>query len=127
MTKKLLISFALGFGFVFVYLIFSSVVMLVLTNGLQDTQAVYRVTYIDLPLRLPKIVFYYLFPPTAEDYALTLSTKKALVSGLIFATNILIYWAIAFVCLTLWNRFSRPKPAPTQSVLSPPPPPIFDE
>lgn len=100
--------------------------MIVLTNGLQDTQAVYRLAYIDLPLRLPKLVFYYLFPPTADDYALSTNTKKTLGSGLIFATNILIYWVIAFVCLTLWNRFRKPKPW-TQPVLSPPPPPTFDE
>lgn len=116
--KRILLAFAISFILVFAYLLVVSVIFVLAGR---DTQIV---PYLDVPLRLTKIIYYYFFPPTADDYQLTVTWRKAGLSLLFFITNILIYSIPIYFLLRLIGKRKR-KPVP--QIDTPPAPPRFDE
>ena len=114
--KRLLLAIAIGFLLVTAYMIFSSVIFLL------SGQNVAIVPYLDLPVRLPKIIIYYFSPPTAEDFSTELSERKAFLGLLAFGINVLLYSILAYILLAVFSR-RRKKVELTQA--EPPPPPSF--
>ena len=80
---------------------------------------------VDIPMRLPKVLYYRIFPPTAEDYSVQFSLKRVVLAFGFFIANVLIYSIPAFIFLTLISRF-RERQTQTTDNDSPPAPPSFD-
>ena len=115
--KRLLLAIAIGFLLVTAYMIVSSVIFVL------SGQNVAIVPYLDLPVRLPKIIIYYFSPPTAADFSTELSERKAILGFLAFAINVLLYSIIAYILLTVFSR--RRKKVELTREVEPPPPPSF--
>ena len=114
--KRLLLAIAIGFLLVTVYMIVSSIIFVL------SGQNVAIVPYLDLPVRLPKIILYYFSPPIAEDFSPELTQRKAIFGLLAFGINVLLYSIVAYILLTIFSR-RRKKVELTQA--EPPPPPSF--
>jgi hypothetical protein len=115
--KRLLLAIAIGFLLVTAYMIVSSVVFVL------GGQNISLVPYLDLPVRLPKIVFYYFSPPMAEDFSPAFNGRKVFLGLFAYVANILLYSIPAYFLLTVFLR-RRKKVELTQAV-EPPPPPSF--
>lgn len=63
------------------------------------------VNTVDIPMRLPKLIYFYFSPPTAEDYSMKLTVNKALLAGLFLITNILIYAVPVYILLAASGKF----------------------
>ena len=118
--KRLLFSLVLGTVFVVLYLSVGAVIIMSLTNGFQDTS---HIPTVDYAMRLPKIVYYYFYPPTSVDYSVELSAKKGLLGTAFLLANVGIYSLAAYILLSIFSRFHKVKP---EVKANPPPPPSFD-
>jgi hypothetical protein len=116
MMKRILLSIAIGFGLVTAYMMFSSITF-VLSGG-----NIELVSYLDLPVRLPKTVFFYLSPPTAEDFSPALTQRRIFLTTFFYLANGLLYSIAAYILIRLVSRRRRRFAlSPTE----PPPPPTF--
>jgi hypothetical protein len=115
--KRILLSMAVGLGLVTAYMMFSSITFILAGEHKE------LVPYLDLPVRLPKAVFFRLFPPTAEDYFSPLMTqRKILLMVFFYLANVMLYSIPAYILIRLITRKGRR----SQSARAgPPPPPTF--
>lgn len=112
--RNILRALALGFGLVTAYMLFSSLTFMLAgeRRGL--------LPYLDLPVRAPKAVFFYLSPPRAEDFSPAFSRRKLSLTVIFYLVNVLLYSVPAYIFIRLVARGRRgfePKRA------GPPPPP----
>jgi hypothetical protein len=114
--KRLLLAAAIGFVLVTAYMIISSVIFVL------SGQNIALVPYLDLPVRLPKIVFYYLSPPTAEDFSHEFTERKILLALFSYIANVLIYSIPAYILLRVISQRRKKAELPQPD---PPPPPSF--
>lgn len=119
--KRVLLSVAISLALVIGYLIAGAVIVALASPDLNhlSASAVYKV---DLPMRLPKLIYYYFDPPIAQDYSTQLTSfgvRKILLAIGFFVFNVLLYAIPVYLVLTLIARRRR-QPAPTD--LPPPPP-----
>jgi hypothetical protein len=104
--KRVLLSILIGLVLVSFYLGVVTVVYVYSSNP----AAV--LPYVQLPVRLPQIVFYYFFPPAAEDYAQVMTTKNVLMGLSFFLVNVLLYSIPVYFLLSLAAGFGKPKSPP---------------
>jgi hypothetical protein len=83
--KKVLLSLMLSFVLICVYLTISTIFVFATDNKLTVG------SIIDYPLRLPKIIFYYFFPPNQDDFAQVFSLRKLTVGLVVFFGNLILY------------------------------------
>jgi ABC-type Na+ efflux pump permease subunit len=114
--KRLLLAIAIGLFVVTTYMIVSSLIFV------QSGQNLAIVPYLDLPVKLPKIVFYYFSPPIAEDFSPEPTQRKLLIGLFAYIANILLYSILAYILLTIFRR-RRTKDELKQT--QPPAPPSF--
>jgi hypothetical protein len=81
-----------------------------------------KVSFADLPLRLPKIIFFYFSPPSYEDYAMVYSTRKLVFGLFVFFGNLFLYSTPIYLLLLF---FKRTKTKQIRNEI-PPPPPTFE-
>lgn len=115
--KRILLAIAAGFVLVTAYTIVVSAIIVLSGRGME------LVPYLDLPMRLPKAIFFYVFPPTAEDFTPVMNQKKILLGVSLYIANVLLYSIPAYLIITLISRRKR-KVEPAQPE-QPPPPPSF--
>ena len=114
--KRILLAFAISFVLVVAYMIVVSVIFV--AYG-QDAQLV---PYLDVPVRLPKIVYFYFKPPTAADYQI--NSARQVVLGLSFVViNIFLYSIPVYFLLRLIGKRRKTE---TQKINTPPAPPSFE-
>lgn len=113
--KRILLSILIAFFIICVYLAIASVFVVATDYKLIAG------SYIDFPLRLPKIIYYYFSPPNQQDFASELSIRKVIVLLVTLFGNLLIYSIPVYLILSLFrkNKESRNE--------QPPPPPKFTE
>lgn len=115
--KRILLPLAIGFGLVTAYMMFSSITFILAGERRE------LVSYVDLPVRLPKSVFFYMSPPTAEDFSPVINRRKILLTVSFYLANVLLYSILAYTLVRLSSRrrtiFESARAEP------PPPPPKF--
>jgi hypothetical protein len=114
-VKRFLLSVLIALVLVGTYLVVTSIIFIASEKNMS------LLAYMDFPMRLPKLVYFSLFPPTKEDYSMELSAKRAFLALAFFAANVLLYSIPTYFILFIVGKFRKPKPEPT----SPPPPPSF--
>lgn len=114
--RRILLSIAAGFVLVTTYVVVASGIFILSGRKME------LLPYVDLPMRLPKFIFFHLFPPTAEDFVPAMNQKKALLGVFFYIVNVLLYSIPAYLIITLITR-GRRKVDPLQT--EPPPPPSF--
>ena len=114
--KRILLAVVIGSGLVTAYMMFSFITFMLAGEhrGL--------VPYFDLPVRLPKAVFFYLSPPTAEDFSPVMNQRKMFLTVFFYLANVLIYSIPAYILLRLISRRGRRFESARSE---PPPPPTF--
>ncbi len=115
--KRILLSILIAFVLVTVYMVAVSIIFLL------NNEDVSIVLYINLPVRLPQIIYYYFYPPTTEDYRLQFSQRKVFLGLSFFAANVLLYSILVYFIWNFLSRFRKPKLLQTET---PPPPPTFE-
>jgi hypothetical protein len=121
--KKVLLSLAISFGLLVVYLIVSDVILILLSPDINhlDLKLAWEV---GLPVSLPKVVYYHFFPPTAEDYTQQIGVRRALISLMLMVANVFIYAVPAYLILLIVSKRRKSEGlSPTIDV--PPPPPSY--
>lgn len=78
-----------------IYLIVASIIAVM--SGM-NPQVVIKV---GIPTSLPKIVYFYFFPPTAEDFKMTLTAKVAVLGLASLIVNLVLYAIPPFLILSL--------------------------
>jgi hypothetical protein len=114
--KRILLSIAIGFGLVTAYMMFSSVTFILAGEHRE------LVAYIDLPVRGPKAVFFYLYPPKADDFSPAMNRRKIFLTVFFYLANALLYSIPAY---TLVRLVSRGRSRCEMARAYPPPPPTF--
>jgi uncharacterized membrane protein len=96
---RLLLSIASGLVLVTAYMIVVAGVFILSGENMQ------LLPYLDLPLRLPKALFFYLFPPTAEDF----TTQKSIVfASFAYIGNVVLYAIPAYALIdTYFTQHER--------------------
>jgi hypothetical protein len=117
--NRILLAVALSFAVIMAYMLIASVVVVLVSPNYDqlNASAVYKV---DIPLRLPKIVYYYFFPPTAQDYSTqvsSLSPRRWALGVAFFVANILLCSIPVYIVLTVVSGLRKP------GTVSPEPPP----
>jgi hypothetical protein len=120
--KKVLLSLGISTLLLIVYAVISAIILVALSPDMQhyNMRVVY---YVDIPLRLPKYVYYYFFPPTAQDYSQVMTIKRGALAVAFFAANIFIYTLPVYFALLLISKNRKPKPE--HQINTPPPPEVF--
>ena len=114
--KRILLSILIGVVFVVVYMMVVSVISIL------NEKNVSLLPYLNFPVRLPQVIFYYFSPPTAEDYQMeTFTNRKLFLTFASFIINSLLYSILTYFFLAFISRFKKSKPLQTE----PPPPPSF--
>lgn len=114
--KRILLSVAVSFCLVAAYMLISSIIFIL------SGEPVGLVPYLDLPVRLPKAVFFHLSPPTAEDFSPGLNERRIFLAVFFYLANVLLYSIPVYILIRIISRRRRGVgPAPAQ----PPPPPTF--
>src|SRR5258706_11763374 len=120
--KRILLSIAVGFGLVLICLVVGAVIVLAYSkDGVFDPAVV---AVVDLPMRLPKLIYFYFFPPTASDYLMQMNAKRWILAGSFFVSNVLLYSIPPYIFLSIWSRLRKPKPLTSEA---PPSPPSFND
>lgn len=118
--KRILIAIGIGFVLVFGYLVASGAVLLIMSKDPAHLN-IDLASKLDIPMRLPKYIYYYFFPPTAEDYSTHFNLRKTLAAVLMFVSNVLIYSIPPYLVLLTIARMRKPK----AGMIETPPPPVF--
>lgn len=63
--------------------------------------------YLDLPMALPKALFFYFVPPTAEDFSQVMTQRKVLMTIFFYIANTLLYAIPVYILLTVISRKRR--------------------
>jgi ABC-type Na+ efflux pump permease subunit len=105
-------------AFVLICLWLSIATVFVVTNNFD----VAKVPFVDLPLRLPKIIFFYFSPPTPQDYMTGFSIRKLVFGLCVFFGNLFLYATPIYLLLLF---FKRTKTEQIRNEI-PPPPPTFE-
>ena len=114
--KRFLLALAISFGLIVVYGVTASVIVLLASHNHDQLNAA-AIYQVDIPLRLPKIVYFYFFPPSAQDYSTRLSSYTPQKAGLAIAfsvVNIFIYAIPVYVALTIISRLRKPASSSAQ-------------
>jgi hypothetical protein len=115
--KRIVLSIAIATGFLIAYLIIAAVVALVFH---MDRNVVATV---DIPTRLPKVLYYYFYPPSKEDFDMTMTSKKWVLGFLFLVSNLAIYSLPVYGLLVF---LGVPKRKATSELIDvPPSPPEF--
>lgn len=114
--KRVFLSILIALGLVCFYLIVASA--FVVWTGSNPAPG----SYIDLPLRLPKIVFYYFSPPNQQDFAADITARKLVVFTVAMFGNLIVYSIPVYLLLGIFGK-KRTK-AKNEN---PPPPPSFSK
>ncbi|MCU0240737.1 MAG: hypothetical protein MUC29_14950 [Pyrinomonadaceae bacterium] len=96
--KKIVLSVLVAFLVICIYLTIS-IIYVVTTDFKLEAGSL-----IDIPFRLPKLIFYYFSPPNSEDFSQGLSTRKLIVGLITFFGNLLIYSIPIYVILSLFQK-----------------------
>jgi hypothetical protein len=120
--KKVLLSLGISTLLVIVYAVVSTIILIALSPDAQHYN-MRVVSYVDIPLRLPKYVYYYFFPPTAEDYSQVMTIKRGVIAVGFFVANVFIYAVPVYFALFLISKNRKPKPE--HQIDTPPPPDVF--
>lgn len=118
--KRIFLAIGIGFALVFGYLAVSSVVVLMMSKDPAHLD-MDLVSMVDIPMRLPKYVYYYFYPPTAEDYSAHFNMRRTFAAVLIFASNVLLYSIPPYLVILATARTRKPN----TELLEVPPPPAF--
>src|SRR5215207_2168258 len=124
--KLFLISLGITFVLIVTYLMVG-VVVVIATSPDQSNLNPSAIAMVDVPFRGPKLVYYYFFPPNAEDFSTNpsdLGLKKAVLAVGFFVANLMLYSIPVYLLL----RFGRrPRKRKHRDALhhSPPSPPQF--
>jgi hypothetical protein len=114
--KRILLSIGLAFSFLIIYLVITSIIVVFTKFNLS------LIYYIQIPVKIPQLVFYYFYPPIAEDYQIGITPRKAALLVLSVVFNVLLYSIPVYFLLGLAAKFRKPKSLP---LIQPPPPPSF--
>lgn len=116
--KRILLSILIAFVLVVIYLTITSIIFLTSNYNLSV------LAYIDFPMRLPKLIYFSLFPPTKQDYSMEFSQRTAILGIFFFVANVLLYSIPVYFILLIIGKFRKAKPEQT---MSPPPPPFVSQ
>jgi hypothetical protein len=117
LIKRLFLTIAISTALVAVYMIVVSVIYI--AAG-QNTALV---PYLDVPVRLPKIVYFYFYPPTAADYQI--NSARQIILGLTFLViNIFLYSIPVYFVLRL---IGKRRTVNLKRIDMPPAPPLFSD
>jgi hypothetical protein len=105
-------------AFVLIFIWLSIATIIVVLNNFDYA----KVPFVDLPLRLPKLVFFYFSPPTSQDFAIGYSTRKLALGFFVFFGNLFLYATPIYLLLLF---FKRTKTKQVRNEV-PPPPPTFE-
>jgi len=122
--KRFLASILVSLVLIIGYLGISTVIVVMLSESPENLDRS-LVSLVDLPLRGPKYVYYYLFPPTAEDFSTNtndVGLNRAFAAVLIFGANVLLYAIPIYILLVLVARL-RNRTVATEGRINPPSPP----
>src|SRR5215813_4327857 len=111
-----MLAIAIGFGVVTIYTTAAAVGFVV--SG--ENPAL--VPYLDLPMRLPKAMFFYLFPPTARDFSGVMDQRRMLLTVFAYIANGFLYSVPSYGLLHFISRYRRD---PRRAAPEPPLPPSF--
>ncbi len=114
--KRLLLSIAISFLLVTAYMTVSTIIFIL------SGQNIALVSYLDLPIKLPRILFYYFYQPSAEDFSTDFYVRQMFLDLFSFIANVLLYPIPVYILLTVFSR-TRRKVELTQT--EPPLPPSF--
>jgi hypothetical protein len=114
--KRILLSIAISLGAVTAYMMISSIIFIL------SGEPGELLPYLDLPVRLPKAVFFYLSPPTEEDFSPVVNQRKAFLTVFFYLANVLLYSIPAYILIRLISRRRR---GVESAPAGPPPPPMF--
>ena len=114
--KRVLLALAAGTVVVLGY-------ALTLAGIVVFTRKYWLISYLGLPLSLPKTVFFHFFPPIAEDFSYRLTGRRMIIAVVAFGMNFLLYSIPFYILLTFIARRRRQVAAPQPA---PPLPPSFD-
>ena len=114
--KHILLSIAIGFGLVTAYMMFSSITFILAGEHKE------LVPYLDLPVRLPKAIYFHLFPPVAEDFSPVMNQRKICLMVFFYLANGLLY---SIPVYTIVRPISRRMSRAESARAGPPPPPTF--
>jgi hypothetical protein len=124
--KRILLSVLISFVLLIGYLVVSVVVVLGFSND-SNSLSSSAIAKVDVPLRLPKYLYYHFFPPSAEDFSTDpsrLDPKRAVVAVGFFVTNILLYSIPVYFLIGMIERKWKGRIDLTRKT-EPPDPPIF--
>src|SRR5215212_4239143 len=113
--KRILLALAAALVLVTVYTI--TLALVVALSG-----KYWIISYLGVPVSLPKTVYFYIFPPTADDFSSRVTEKKILLTMVAYLINILLYSIPFYILFTIIARRRRKFPT-TQP--EPPLPPSF--
>jgi hypothetical protein len=122
--KRILLALGISTILLIIYLILSAVIVFAASPD-HNHFNMQVVNTVDIPLRLPKYVVYYFFPPTPEDYRPQLTGRKAILAIVVYAANIVLYGIPVYLVLSIVARYRR-KPADQINEQPPPPPDRLD-
>ncbi len=122
--KLLLLSVAITFVLMLGYLLVAGVVVVVSSPD-QNNLNPSAIAMVDVPFRLPKIAYYYFFPPSAQDFSTDpnqIGVRKGILATGFFVANLLMYSVPVYLLLRLFVGRRKKR---SDKVGKPPPPPEF--
>ncbi|HEV7699252.1 MAG TPA: hypothetical protein VGO43_03400 [Pyrinomonadaceae bacterium] len=125
MIKKILLSLGISIVLLVGCLVVGTVIVLVASAGQKDFN-VPAVHVADLPFRPMKALYYWISPPTSEDYKQTITMKKLAVIPVVYGGSVLLYAIPIFGILVLVSKI-RPRKENSELIDSPPQPPSIDD
>jgi len=114
--KRYLLAVLISFILLFIYMaVMTYLYVLNNQNGRWLTNFAY-------PIALPKVIYYYFWQPTAEDFQIE-SSRTQFLSAIFFTSNVLLYSLPVYALITLFSKLRKSKTPSTE----PPSPPTFDD
>ncbi len=120
--KHFLLSIGISLALIIGYLTVTTVIVLASTKDWSYLDPAV-VASVDKPLRLPKAVSYYFFPPTAKDFSTStnladMRATRVILALSFFVVNVLIYAVPVYVLLILGSKYwKRRHHSQTQTIL----------
>lgn len=101
--KKILLSLLISFVLIVGVLVAGGILVVVTSTDMHNLNRS-TIAMVDKPFRLPKYIYYRLYPPTAEDFstdASSLAPRRAVLGVALFVANVLLYSVPAYLLLLL--------------------------